>query len=105
MATYAVQSPPHAGAQITTQTPASGDLAPTGNGVGLLVQTAGTATTVTLPITPTYDGLAVASRTFTCPATGLTLIPLPSAVYGAGPQVVNYSAVTAVSVAVITVPS
>src|SRR2546430_2260460 len=42
MATYSVQGPPHAGAQIAMAAPggATGDLAPTGQGIGLLVNNA-----------------------------------------------------------------
>ncbi|SRR5712691_11491795 len=110
MATYALQNPPHAGAAITVQTPASGDLAPTGSGIALFVFNGSVSSiTVTLPLAPAYDGLAVTSRTFVVAASTLAapvpvLIPLPSSVYGTGTTVVNYSATATVSVAVITVP-
>lgn len=116
MTTYALQGPPHAGATITTQTPGgtAGDLAPTGQGIGLLVLNGGTAAsvTVTLPLTPTYDNLAVASRTVVVPAgvgpsnplAGVSLIPLPDNVYGTGTTSVIYSTITNVSVAVIRIP-
>ena len=67
MTTYALQGPSHAGSAISLAAPGgtAGDLCPTGQGVGLLVVcgtgAAGTVT-VTLPVTPNYDGLAIASR-------------------------------------------
>src|ERR1700683_3623942 len=99
MATYAIQGPAHAGAAVAMAAPGgtSGDFAPTGQGVGLLVQTTGTACTVSLPVAPTYDGLVVTTRTVVCPTTGLELIPLPSSVYGAGLTAVHYSAVSGVT--------
>ena len=107
MATYAVQSVSHAGTQPTWQTPASGDLAPTGPANYLIVfNGGGSPITVTLPLSPTYDTLAVSSRTVTVPASTLAapapvLIPLPSSVYGTGTTTVNYSSTTTVSVALI----
>lgn len=82
---YTVQTPPHAGLTLTPVTPsASGDTIPCGGGLALLiVQTATTASVLTLP-TLTFDGLTVTSRTVSVPGTlGATvLVPLPSAVYG-----------------------
>ena len=109
MATYAVQSPVHAGTQLTWVTPASGDLAPTGAANYLIVfNGSASSITVTMPITPTYDGMTIggAGRTYTVVASTLAapapmVIPLPSTVYGAGTTVINYSAVTTVSVCVI----
>ena len=111
MATYTVQNPVHAGTALTVATPtASSDLAPTGPANYLMVfngQASGSIT-VTLPITPTYDGLAIggSGRTVTVAASTLAapvveLIPLPSSVYGTSPTSVTYSSVTNVSVAVI----
>jgi len=110
MATYATQTPVHAGTQITWQTPASGDLAPTGPANYLIVfNGSASSITVTMPITPTYDGMTIggSGRTYTVVASTLAapapmFIPLPSSVYGTAPTVVNYSAVTTVSVAVIS---
>ena len=106
MATYALQGPPHAGSLITLSAPAgtSGDLAPTGQGVGLLVFCGATGTTVTLPVTPTYDGLAVASRTFVLTAGQYAILPLPDNVYGVGTTAVNYANITTVTVAAIRIP-
>lgn len=110
MATYIVQSPPHAGAAVTLQAPAvSGDLAPTGSGIALLVGNGATATTVTLTALG-VDGLPGAVRTYTVPANTISLIPLPSSVYGAGTAAVGYGNVTTLTgtglsgVAVVTVP-
>jgi hypothetical protein len=106
MATYAVQSPPHAGAAVTLTAPGgtTGDLAATGNGIGLLVSTGTAGTTVSLPIAPSYDGLTVATRTVVVAPSSLELIPLPSQVYGVGLTSVNYSTTTTVTVAEITIP-
>ena len=107
MATYSVQSLVHAGTAPTWQTPASGDLAPTGPANYLVVFNGSVSSiTVTLPVAPTYDSLGITSRTVTVAASTLaapapTLIPLPSSVYGAGTTVVNYSSTTTISVAVI----
>lgn len=109
MTTYVLQGPTHAGSAISLAAPGgtAGDLAPTGQGVALLV-VCGTAApgtvTVTLPVTTTYDGLAVASRTVPCLTNSTNLIPLPDGVYGSGTTAVNYSSVTGVQVAVIRVP-
>lgn len=109
MATYAVQTPVHAGTQPTWQTPASGDLAPTGPANYLVVFNGSVSSiTVTLPVAPAYDGLVIggAGRTVTVPASTLAApapvyIPLPSSVYGTGTTVVNYSATATVSVHVL----
>lgn len=112
MATYAIQSPPHAPASaITLQAPGgtTGDLAPTGSGVALLVVNGATPTTVTLVPIP-FDGLVVGTRTITIAASSTYLIPLPASVYGAGTVAVGYANVTTLTgtglsgVAVITVP-
>lgn len=86
MATYALQGPAHGGAAITGVTPANGDLAPTGNGIGLLIinPSTGTAITVAIPI-PNVDGTqAVTSRTVSIGIGQNWIIPLPDSVYGAG---------------------
>ena len=111
MATYATQTPVHAGTTITWVTPASGDLAPTGAANYLVVFNGSVSSiTVTMPIAPTYDGMTIggSGRTYTVLASTLAapapmFIPLPASVYGAGTTVVNYSATTTVSVAVIAV--
>lgn len=121
MATYPLQGPAHAGAQITMSAPGGtvGDLAPTGQGIGLLVSNASTggSMTVVLPVTPTTDGLPVGSaigggltgRVVTCnggtgATDGLTLIPLPDSVYGVGTTAVQYSTVTNINVAAVRIP-
>jgi len=111
MATYSVQSPPHAGAAVTLQAPGgtTGDLAPTGSGIALLVVNGATPTTVTLVPVP-FDGLTVGTRSVTIAATSTNLIPLPSSVYGAGTVAVRYGNVTTLTgaantgVAVVTIP-
>ena len=107
MATYTAQSPAHAGTQLTWQTPASGDLAPTGPANYLIVFNGSVSPiTVTMPFAPLVDGQAITSRTYVVPASTLAapapwVIPLPSSVYGTGTTVINYSATTTVSVAVL----
>lgn len=109
MATYSLQSPPHAGAQLTFTTPtASSDLMLPGQGVGLLVinPTGNGSVTVSLPM-PASDGVTVGPRSVSCPAASATptLIPLPSSVYGAVPITPTYTGTVAnVSVALITIP-
>jgi hypothetical protein len=115
LTTYVNQGPPHAGAAITMAAPSgtASDSCPTGNHFGLLVNNVGSAPmTVTLPISTTYDGLAIASRTVSVPGTaaaasalgGFELIPVPSAVYGISPQPVIYSTVANVTVASVRIP-
>lgn len=113
MVTYAVQGPPHAGAQLTLSAPGGtiGDLAPTGQGIGLLVSNGGTpAMQVVLPIAPAYDGnLVISSRIVSCAGLtggipGLTLIPLPDSVYGPGTTAVQYSTLINMNVASVRIP-
>ncbi len=106
MATYPLQGPPHAGAVLTTQSPGgtAGDLAPTGQGVGLWAACGTAPSTITAPITATYDGLAVASRTLALTAGQYGLLPLPDNVYGVGTTGINYSNIQTIQVAVIRIP-
>lgn len=109
MATYALQSPPHAGAQLTFPVvPASGDQVTPGQGIGLLVinPTGNGAVTVSLPM-PASDGVTVGPRVVTCAASSAnpTLIPLPSSVYGSAPIALTWTGTLAsVLVALITIP-
>lgn len=109
MTTYALQGPTHAGSAISLAAPGgtTGDLAPTGQGVALLVvcgtAAAGTVN-VTLPIAATYDGLAVSSRVVPCLSNSTNLIPLPDGVYGTGTTAVNYQSTAGVTVAAVRVP-
>ncbi len=108
MATYPVVTPVHAGTAPAWITPVSGDLAPTGPSNYLVVFNGSVSSiTVTLPIAPTVDGLAVASRTYAVAASTLAApvlgyIPLPPSVYGTGTTVINYSATATVSVHVLS---
>jgi hypothetical protein len=111
MATYAVQSPPHAGAAITLAAPGglTGDLAPTGPGIGLLVVNGATPTSITLTALG-VDGLPGAIRTWAIAATSVNILPLPASVYGAGTVGITYANVTTLTgtantgVAVVTIP-
>jgi hypothetical protein len=69
-----------------------------------MVSCGATPVTVTLPVAPTYDGLAVASRTMALTAGQIALIPLPDNVYGVGTTAVNYNNVTTVTVAAVRIP-
>jgi hypothetical protein len=107
---YTLTSPPHAGAAVTLIAPGgtSGDTAPTGSGIALLVVNGATPTTVTL-VPLTFDGLVVTTRSVVIGASTPTLIPLPASVYGTGTVAVGYGNVTtltggATGVAVITIP-
>ena len=115
MTAYTLQGPGHAGAAITMAAPSgtASDTCPTGDHFGLLVNNVGSAAiTITIPITPTYDGLAIAARTVSVPGTAATgsalggweMIPMPSAVYGVAPQAIQYSAVANVTVASVRIP-
>jgi hypothetical protein len=110
VATYAVQTPPHAGAAITfTSPPASGDVAPCGVGYALLIIAPAANGTVTVALTtPSEDGLTVQSRTVTMPQATpgpAWLIPLPPSVYG-GSTVLTYTGtLTTVQAAVISSPA
>jgi hypothetical protein len=79
-----------------------GDDAETGAGVDLIVKTAGTITTVTVVTPETFDGLALADRTFTTVATGESVIPLSSRYRDptTGRAAITYSTVTGVTVCV-----
>jgi hypothetical protein len=108
LATYSLQSPPHAGAQLTFVVPASGDLVTPGQGIGLMVinPTGNGSVSVSLPM-PTSDGVTVGPRSVTCAASSVnpTIIPLPSAVYGTSPISLTYTGtLTTVQVALITIP-
>jgi hypothetical protein len=112
MATYAVQAPVHRpAAAITLQAPGgtTGDLAPTGQGLALLVVNGATPTTVTLaPLA--FDGMTVTFPAITIAATSSYLIPLPPSVYGFGTVAVTYGNITTLTgtglsgVAVVTIP-
>jgi hypothetical protein len=108
LATYTLQSPAHAGAQLTFSVPASGDLATPGQGIGLLIinPTGNGTVTVSLPMS-TSDGVTVGPRSVTCAASSVnpTLIPLPQSVYGTAAVSLTYTGTLAtVQVALITIP-
>ena len=115
MTAYGIQAPGHAGLTLTPVTPSgtAGDTSPTGDHYGLLVQNQNPGSmTVTLAIVATYDGLAISSRTVTIPGTtgtgsalgGIEMIPLPSAVYGVGPEAIVYSTAGSVNVFPLRIP-
>lgn len=115
MTAYGIQAPAHAGLTLTMAAPGgtAGDTAPTGDHYGLLVQNQNPGNlVVTLPLVVTYDGLLIAARTVTIPGTtstgsaqgGWEIIPLPSAVYGVQPQVIDYSTAGSVNVAALRIP-
>jgi hypothetical protein len=79
-----------------------GDTAETGSGTDLIVKTTGTLTTVTIATPETFDGLALADRTFTTVATGESKIPLTNRYRDptTGVASITYSSVTGVTVCV-----
>lgn len=113
MATYVATTVPLNGLVLSTllaaaATPASGDLAPTGTGVKLVVQnTGGGACVVTIPTPGTFEGdlSPLPSRvSVSIPATtGLAEIPLTDAHRDptTGLATINYSTVTGVK-AIVT---
>ena len=112
---YVNQGPGHAGAAITMSAPSgtASDSCPTGDHFGLLVNNVGAAAiTVVLPLSVTYDGLAIANRVVSVPGTsaansvlgGWEMIPVPSAVYGTALQPVQYSTIANVTVASVRIP-
>lgn len=90
MSALTVQSAPHAALNPVALTPVagvSGNTAPCGNGIALLLVNGAAATcavTMHVPAAYTFDGLAIPSRTVTLPATigAITIIPLVPGTYG-----------------------
>ena len=91
MAALTSQVAPHAGLNPVTLTAGlggvSGNTAPCGSGLGLMLVNGAAATcliTMHVPAGITFDGLVIANRTVTLPATSgaVTIIPLPATVYG-----------------------
>ena len=106
MATYTLQNPPHAGAQVTfVSPPASGDIAPCGSAMALMVvnPTANGTVTVSLPAL-TDDGLTVGPRVVSIPQATTWFIPLVSSVYGSTVTLTYTGTLATVQVAVITFP-
>jgi hypothetical protein len=92
---------------FTTADTASGNTAPTGSGVFLLIKNTGTSATVTIAYPSKYDGdQTVTGRTFTVAATtGESVIPLRD-IYkdpATGLAAITYSGGT-LSVCVVAVP-
>jgi hypothetical protein len=86
MAALTLQTAPHTGLNPATQTSAlggtTGNTAPTGAGLGLVLINGAASTvliTLKVPAATTVDGLAISNRTVTLPATigAITVIPLP----------------------------
>lgn len=86
MAALTAQVVPHAGVTPTLTTAlggTSGNTAPCGSGLGLMLVNGAAATcviTLRVPAATTVDGLAISNRTFTLPATSgsVSVIPLPA---------------------------
>jgi hypothetical protein len=90
MAALTSQVAPHAGLNPVTMTAGlgavSGNTAPCGSGLGLMLINGAAATcviTMHVPATTTFDGLVIPNRTVTLPATigATTIIPLPALTY------------------------
>jgi hypothetical protein len=90
MAALTVQSAPHAGLNpvvLTSVAGITGNTAPCGNGIALMLVNGAAATcVVTLHVgsAVTYDGLTVPNRTVTLPATigAITIVPMVATTYG-----------------------
>jgi hypothetical protein len=91
MAALTSQVAPHAGLNPVTQTASlggtTGNTAPCGSGLGLMLINGAAATcaiTMHVPAATTFDGLVIPNRTVTLPATigAITIIPLPALTYG-----------------------
>jgi hypothetical protein len=108
MTAYALQTPAHAGLQLTGVTPTTGavDTCPTGANIAMVIVGPSSASaTVAIPV-PAYDGLAVTARSVTIASGQTWIVPMPSGVYGPGPVTLTWSGtLTAASVNVISAPS
>lgn len=91
MAALTTQVAAHAGLNPVTATTGlagvSGHTAPCGSGLGLMLINGAASTcviTLHVPAATTFDGLAIANRTVTLPATSgaVTVIPLVASTYG-----------------------
>jgi hypothetical protein len=91
MAALTTQSAPHAGLNPVIMTTGlgatSGNTAPCGNGLALMLVNGAAATcaiTMHVPAANTFDGLAIPNRQVTLPATigAISIIPLVAATYG-----------------------
>jgi hypothetical protein len=91
MAAYTSQVAPHAGLSPTeTQPAASGNTAPCGSGLGLLIRTTSgpNTVTITVPAGITFDGLGIGnatpgsgSRSVVCANNAYAVIPLVAGTY------------------------
>src|SRR5215831_4658022 len=93
MTAYALQTPAHAGLQLTGVLPTTGavDTCPTGaNIVMVVVGPSSASATVAIPV-PNVDGLAVTARSVTIASGQTWAIPMPSTVYGPGPVTLTWS--------------
>ena len=108
MTAYTLQTPSHAGLQLTPTTPTTGavDTCPTGaNIVMVIVGPSSASATVAIPV-PNVDGLAVTSRSVTIASGQTWTVPMPSTVYGPGPVTLTWSGtLTAATVNVISAPA
>lgn len=90
MAALTAQVAPHAGLNPVTLTTGlggvTGNTAPCGSGLGLMLVNGAASTcviTLHVPAATTFDGLSISNRTVTLPATigATTIIPLPALTY------------------------
>jgi hypothetical protein len=92
MAVYTSQVAPHTGLAVTEAAPAvSGNTAPCGSGLGLLIRTTSgpNTVTITIPASITFDGLGIAnatpgsgSRSVVVANNAVGVIPLVPTTYG-----------------------
>jgi len=106
MTAYSIQSPAHAGLQLSGTLPTTGavDTCPTGPNVQMIIQGPSSASaTVSIPL-PAYDGQAVTARSVTVASGTVWSVPMPASVYGPGPVTLTWSGtLTASSVNVVAV--
>ncbi len=108
MTALAVQSPTHAGQQLSMTTPTTGavDTVPTGAGVGLLILAGSGSGNVTIPI-PNVDGTQAVTGRNVVIASGNTpwSVPLPPSLYGPGPVTVTWAGtLTGITYAALMTP-
>ena len=108
MTAYSLQTPGHAGLQLTPVTPTTGavDTTPTGANIGLfIVGPSSASATLSIPV-PAYDGQSVTARSVTIASGQIWTVPLPPNVYGPGPLTLTWGGtLTACTVSLVGMPT
>jgi len=101
MAAIVKTTVPKLGGQVAMAAAAAGDQADCGNGEELVIQTAGTPTTVTVAVPGnTWNGQPTPDTTFTTPATGIStlkLVPKYADAAIGGKAAISWSSLTGVT--------